>query len=109
MANTYNLNQTPLTGALAFYQLIALMLAAGWTQQGSGDGATFSNAAAGPVVSGSIGTGGLNNTNAWVRLRMPVVNGVTREITIQRTSASSIWRVKYSRSGGFTGGAPSAT
>lgn len=104
------INQVPATGSLAMWQLIARLVAAGWTQQGSGDGSTWSNSGAGPVANGGTGATGLGNSTAWVRLRMPADgHSITREITIQRQSSDVLWTIKYSFSAGFSGGSPSAT
>jgi len=99
-------NQVAATMGVSWYTLVTALLSVGWTQQGSGDGTTFSNSAAGPVVSGGTGTGGLDGTNRWVRLRDPSGN---REIIIKRESSASVWSLYYSYSARFTGGSPGAS
>jgi hypothetical protein len=113
MAYTFLVNQTPLTGSVAMYQLISTLITAGWTKVMDSDGTTYSSSGA-QVTSGASGANGLGNNNAWVRLAAPAVNGgsvvnQTRELVIQRTNADTAWRIKYSASGGFGGGAPAAT
>lgn len=100
-----SVNQSAANATLAMDVLRVALIAAGWTQQGSGDGTTFSNSAAGPVVSGGSGVGGLDGTSRWVRLRDP---GGGREIIIQRNGASSQLSLYYSYSARFTGGSPGA-
>jgi hypothetical protein len=83
------------------------LLAAGWTQQGSGDGSTFSNAAAGPVTNGGVGATGLDGNGRWVRFRDPSGN---REIVIsQGAGGATYWSLHYSYSARFTGGSPGAS
>jgi hypothetical protein len=110
MAYTFTVNNTPLTGAIAFYQLVAALMAVGWLKKMDSDGTIYS-ATGTQVTHGGTGVGGLGNTRSWVRLQAPQVNhgsvvNQTREITIQRTTSDTQWRVKYSASALFTGGAP---
>lgn len=95
----------PATGAIAVYNLWTRLSAQGWTKKMDSDGTTYSSTGV-QVTSGATGAGGLNNTNAWMRLQDP---GGTRELSFQRTTSSLIWRVKYSASAKFTGGSPGAT
>ncbi len=111
MAYTFSVNNTPTTGATAMWTLISTLVSAGWTQQDSSDGTIHS---AGQVTGGGTSTHGLGNNSAWVRLSAPAVNGgsvanQTREITIQRGTADRDWRIKYSASATFSGGAAAAT
>ena len=107
MAYIFNINQTPPNGAFAMYSLVATMISGGWTQVGSGDATTFSNAGAGPVIGGHVGIGGLGNNQSWVRLQMPLVTNAglssKREIIIQRGGADTNWWIRYSCSGSFIG------
>lgn len=101
---------TPATGAIAVFTLKTLMKAAGWTVPASSDGTTY-NATGDQITSGASGAGGLNNTNAWFRIRSP--DGV-QEFCIQRTTAASAYRVKWSPSAKFVsapigGGSTDAT
>ena len=107
MAYTFSVNNSPTTGAMAIYTLISTLVSAGWTKVMDSDGTTYS-ATGVQVTSGNVGTNGLGNTNAWIRLRAPVVGGKQREITFQRGTTSLLWRIKYSAYGGFIGGVPSA-
>lgn len=112
MAYTFLVNQTPATGAVAMYQLISTLMTAGWLKKMDSDGTTYS-ATGVQITSGASGTNGLGNNNAWVRLQSPTTNGgtivdQTREITIQRGSSDTGWRIKYSAHGKFVGGVPNA-
>lgn len=91
--------------ATSWMTLVTALLAAGWSQQGSGDGSTFNNAAAGPVTTDGTGATGLDGTARWIRLRDP--NDV-REIIIERGSSATVWSLYYSRLARFTGGSPGA-
>jgi len=108
MAYTFAVNGTPATSSIAMYQLISTLMTAGWLKKADSDGVTYSSSGV-QVTSGNIGTNGLNNTKAWVRLQSPSVNGQTREFTFQRGTTFDVWRIKYSASAGFTGGSPAAT
>ena len=112
MATIFSVNQSPSTGAIAMYQLIAAMLSGGWVQKGSGDATTFSNSAAGPVTNGGTGASGLGNNAAWVRLQMPALSfaGVSsnRELLIQRGNSDINWWIRYSPTLNFTGSAGGA-
>jgi len=110
MTYTFSVNNSPVTGGLAIYNIVSALMSAGWLKKMDSDGTTYS-ATGVQVTSGNVGTNGLNNTNAWVRLQAPAVNGgsvvnQTREITIQRGANSLSWRIKYSASALFTGGTP---
>lgn len=79
-----------------------------WTQSGSGDNSTFSNAAAGPVASGATGVGGLGNDDAWVRITK-TIGGVLHELVFQSGSGSTVsGKVVFSVGSAFTGGSPAA-
>ena len=108
MAYTFSVNNSPATGAVAMYTLISTLVTAGWTKVMDSDGTTYS-ASGVQVTSGNVGTNGLGNSSAWVRLKAPLVGGKQREIIIQRGTTSLNWRLKYSAYGGFIGGAPAAT
>lgn len=105
MAWTVGINgTTPATGAVAMWEVISMLVAAGATILSCGDGSTY-DATGALITSGAINAGGLGNTNAWVRLAL---NG-GRQITIQRGTSNISWRLKYSAQSGFSGGTPSAT
>lgn len=97
--------KTPSTGAITFYELKTLLKLAGWTTLSSSDGTTY-NSSGDQITSGASGANGWNNTRAWARVQAP--DGY-QEYTFQRTTSSIAWRIKYSRAGHFTGGAPAAT
>ena len=112
MTYTFSVNNSPTTGAMAMYALVSTLISAGWLKKMDSDGTTYSSTGV-QVTSGNVGTNGLGNANAWVRLQSPAVNGgsvvnQTREITIQRGSSNLLWRIKYSASALFTGGSPAA-
>lgn len=103
MAFTFTTNQTPSTGAVATYNLIARLIAAGWTKIKDSDGTTYSSSGT-QVTGGGTGTNGLGNNNAWVNLRAP---SGTREIVIQRGTTDLVWRITYSPTA-FNSGSPAA-
>jgi hypothetical protein len=107
MALTYSVNNTPATGAVAMYTLVALLITAGWTKVKDSDGTTYSSSGT-QVTSGAAGANGLGNNSAWVNMKMP---GSNKSYTIQRNAAgvNTTWRIVYSPSVGFTSGTPSAT
>lgn len=103
MANIFSTNLTG-TGAAMIFALKTLLKTAGWTVRSSGDATTY-NASGDQITHAGGGAGGMANTRAWFVVRMP---GTTRELCFQRTTNNTLWRVKYSKADGFTGGSPSA-
>lgn len=107
----YNTTQSsPSTGDAAMRAIKDFWVASGrWEVVASGDGdARYS--ASGDVITADSGAGSFANytvatKNAWCRLRMV---GTTRELLIERGSASTTWWIRYSLLG-FSGGSPSAT
>jgi hypothetical protein len=71
----------------------------GWTVMSSGTGSTFN--ASGDSITATTMT---NTANSWFRIRMPSVNGLTREFVFQRTTSTKTFQINYSMSGSFTGG-----
>ena len=109
MAYNFSVNNTPATGAVAMYQLIATLITAGWSKVSDSDGTTYS-AGGTQVTSGASGANGLGNSSAWVRLAAPAVSGQVRELIFQRgTTNDRGWQIKYSASALFSGGSPAAT
>jgi hypothetical protein len=105
MANAFVLNQFPTTYGQAMSLLAEMLVSAGWTYQGSGDGlAGYS--AAGKVFTNTTSGAALSwsNPKAWARLQD---GAAAREILLQHDNAASA-RIKYSAASKFTGGAPSA-
>jgi hypothetical protein len=98
-------HSTPATGAEAYYNFKELLVAQGWTVLSSGDSLTYFPASDG-ITHGGAGAGGLANTKAWFRIQDPAA---AKEFTFQRGTTNVIYRIKFSPSGGFVGGAPSAT
>ncbi len=93
---------------VVLFHLKATLVTAGWIVKSSSDGTTFNTTGDQISLPGS-GAGGFSNSNAWARIQMPSINGVTREFTFQRTN-SAAYIMKYSYSAGFiTGGSASAT
>lgn len=108
---SYNTTQiTPSTGDAAMRAIKDFWVASGrWEVVASGDGDALYNAS-GDVITADSGAGSFANytvgtKNAWCRLRMV---GTTRELLIERGSASTTWWIRYSLAG-FSGGSPSAT
>lgn len=104
MAHSFNVNSVPATGALAIYSLLSTLLAATWTKPQDSDGTTYSSSGA-QVTGGAAGTNGLANTSAWFVVRDP---NSARSFSFQRGTTNLLWRVKYSRAAGFSGGSPAA-
>ena len=109
MTTYWNVNQTPTTGPEAMFQLVKTMLSGGYTQLGSGDTSTWATGSAGPISTSA----GLAGNGSWIRLRMPSLTfggtAAQREFCIQRSNADADWWIRYSVSGNFSGGSPSAT
>jgi hypothetical protein len=105
MAFTFDVSTIPATGAVIVYKLVTALLAQTWTKPRDSDGTTYSPSGV-QVSSGNSGTNGLANTNAWFVVRDP---NSTRSFCFQRGTTNTLWRVKYSKSAGFTGGSPAAT
>lgn len=111
MAWTVVPNYAATSAAQATYKLIDMLVDEGWTIQASGDGlsAYSTNPNAPAVTHGGSGANGLNNLDAWVRLRAPGGTPV-REVLLRRgndgSGGSRAWQVRYSSNGtGFvTGG-----
>lgn len=114
MSLLYSVNTTRGAGTIALFRLKQLMKSAGWTVPRSGDGLTYFPSSDG-ITSGNSGAGGLQNTNAWFVIQMPLANSVNRQFMFQMTgyspgvNGSTSVTIKYSYSAGFTGGSPSAT
>lgn len=106
MAYHYSVNQSPSTYTLGLYQLITVLLAAGWTKIQDSDGTTYS-ASGTQVTGGNTGTHGLNNSKAWVLMQSP--DGAHQLSFQNSTSGDASWRIKYSPLSAATGGSPSAT
>jgi hypothetical protein len=110
MAYSYTTNQTPATCAVAIYNLKTLLKSVGWTIPRSSDGTSY-NASADQISSGASGANGMDNAKAWFVITDPAN---TRQFCFQRQTSvgvntSYLWRVKYSKGAGFTGGSPAAT
>jgi len=100
---------------ILFYNLKQLLKTVGWTVLSSSDGLTYFPASDG-ITHNGLGAAGMANALAWFRIRQPS-GGVApyagvREIVFQlidQEPPSMHLYAKVSQSGGFTGGAPSAT
>lgn len=101
MATAYVLNQIPTTYGQALSLLVEMLVSAGWTYQGSGDGVGTFAVASGPSGKVFTGTGsgalGWNNNRAWARIQDP---SGTREFLFQHDAAGGA-RIKYSPSAKF--------
>lgn len=93
------------TGAAATFKLKAVLKSAGWTVPSSSDGLTY-NASGDQITAATSGAGGMANNNAWYVVREP---GSRREWCVQRGTANTAYRIKYSALSHFTGGSPGAT
>lgn len=105
MSFSFTVNQSPATGGVAMFALVAKMLAQGWLKKADSDGSTYSSTGA-QVTGGGTGANGLGNVNAWVRVQRPDTGA---EYTIQRGSSNTVWRIKYVEAATFVGGTPGAT
>jgi len=104
MPHIFNVNTVPATGSLAIHAFLTALLTQGWTKPRDSDGTTYSSGGT-QVTGGGSGANGLANTNAWFVLRDP--NSV-RSFAFQRSTTNLLWKVKYSRAAGFSGGSPAA-
>ena len=105
MAFVHNVNVTVTTGAGSIFNVLATLLAAGWTVPSSSDGTTY-NSSGNQISSAGSGAGGLDNNSAWFRVRDP---GGRREYVFQRGTNSGAWRVTFSELTKFSTGSPSTT
>ncbi len=105
-------NNTLATFSLNLYQLLATLLAAGWTKVSDSDGTTYS-ATGVQITGGNTGANGLNNSYAWFVVRSPAGVGHSSFCFQNGTGVGggtdASWRVKYSPIAGFIGGTPGAT
>lgn len=90
--------------APVIFQLKEMMKTAGWTIMSSSDGVTNLNTTPGNandvILNNSSGANGIDNTNAWFRIQMPLVGGVNRELLFVR-NLTNAWIIRYSYSSGF--------
>ncbi len=105
MSFLFDVNTRTATGAETVYKLKTLLKSVGWTVPSSSDGTTY-NSSGDQITTGSSGAGGMANSNSWYRIQDPL--GV-RELIIQRGTTNLVYKVKYSGTAKFTGGAPSAS
>lgn len=90
---------TPTTGTEAMFEFKELLVSAGWTVEGSGDGTTYN-----PTGDQFATYTAMAVNRAWFRISSP--DG--RELLIQRGSVDYQYRVLFSRSTGFVTGSPNA-
>jgi hypothetical protein len=101
MTDAFTTNFVPSTAGNAFWQLFTMLMGAGWTVKGSGDGLSSVNLAGNTFTNaGAAGAHGYSNNNAWIRLQDP---GGVREFVISNDSTSAA-RITYSPSAKFTSG-----
>lgn len=98
-----------IAGGSTWWYIKEIMKSAGWTVKSSGDGLALFSSTTDIITLPGTGAGGMNNTNAWFRIQMPLVDGVRRELVMQRAASSPQGTIKYSFSANFSGGAPSST
>lgn len=106
MAFVFN-KSTPATGAEAIFNLKACLKAAGWTVTSSSDGTTY-NASGDQITVATSGAGGMANNSAWFVIQSPAGAGA-QQFCWQRGTTNLVWRLKRSRTAGFTGGTPGIT
>jgi hypothetical protein len=107
MSLQFTPNQAPANGVVAMWNLITALIAAGWTKIQDSDGSTYSNTGVQLTGAGS-GANGMNNAKSWAVLQSPA-GASSRQLCLQNTfSTGDYWRIKYSRSAGFSGGTPDA-
>jgi len=109
MATTTHVS-TPASGAVAIFELITLLLAAGWRVTRWSDATTYTDATGAPLASnpygsGASGAGNLGNTSAWFTVR---ASDSSREWLFQRNASDAAWTINRSKAG-FVGGSPAAT
>jgi hypothetical protein len=106
---------TPASGAVAIYELLTLLLAAGWRVTRWSDATTYTDATGAPLAtnpygSGASGAGNLGNTSAWFTVR---ASDSSREWLFERNANDAQWTINRSKAGFITGGAatvlPTAT
>ena len=91
-------------GAEAMFLWKELLKTAGWDVPASSDGSTY-NSSGDQITAAGTGAGGMNNSQAWFRIRAPSGMSPRREFCCQRGSyGESYWWVKYSAEDGFTTG-----
>ncbi|MBI2892914.1 MAG: hypothetical protein HYY06_05130 [Deltaproteobacteria bacterium] len=89
-------------GAEAMYLWKELLKSAGWDVPASSDGTTYNSSGDQITLAGS-GSGGMNNSQAWFRVRAPSGMSPRREFCCQRgSSGEAYWWIKYSAEDGFT-------
>lgn len=111
MAYIFTTNLSNINGTTMWFELKKLLVTAGWTVRASGDGLSAYSSSGDVFNSGGGSASGANNwlnNNAWFRIQMPNINGITREFTFQRTNTTNT-NMKYSQSSGFTTGGNATT
>ena len=107
MADAFILNKVPSSYGETIKLIFDMWIAAGWVCKSSGDGLASYNST-GYTFTGFAGGATANSTanaKAWARFQSADTN---REFVVQVDNAGGV-RVKYTPSGTFTGGTPSAT
>lgn len=127
MAFRFQLNKSPANFVGSYMYLWQTMVQAGWTVMSWSDGSTVHGAAGAGFLGFSTASDGTpnhaggansaNNTNAWILMQQPPATagawappyGGFRQLTFQRGSSTSVWRIKYSHSGSYTAPATAGT
>jgi len=93
-------NVSPVSQAVAIYDLKEAMKSAGYTVQGSGDGLAAHSAVGDIITQSGSGANGMDNSNAWFTIRQDAGGTApfsgTREWTFQRGTQSYSWACEYS-------------
>lgn len=105
-----NISLPSITAGKLGWEIASRMVAQqGFTQAGSGDGTTYSNAGAGPVAAGTTGAGGLDNDEAWVRLAKTISGVLYETVFVREGGSPGSVRIYQSIGAAFTGGSPGAS
>jgi len=93
-------NFSPVSQAVAIFDLKETMKLAGYTVRGSGDGIAAHSAVGDIITQSGSGANGIDNTNAWFTIRQGTGGSApfsgTREWTFQRSTNSRTWFCEYS-------------
>jgi hypothetical protein len=105
------INTAPSANDICVWNILQVMIQAGWVIQssGGGTGGTFSASSSTPhVTTRSTGAGGIQNNNNWTTVKAPARSSY---IQFQRGTATGMWNVAVSNVGfvGTANGAVSAT
>lgn len=91
MSFVYSANQQPTSSPQVWYNLVSLLVSAGWSVPEAGDGTSyFTN----PTLGTTITSASFSNANAWIRVQMPSGTGLVRSFVFQTISSTNV-RIWY--------------